>query len=67
MVFMPLNEATSSLTQVTIYQALEKWLGSLIIVNEVEVKSQESTLYIEIKYTIRSRGEKRYLNLEVNF
>lgn len=67
MVFMPINDATAGLTQVMIYQALERWLGTIIIVNSVDVESQESTLLIGIHYTIRSRGEQEYLNIEVSF
>jgi len=67
MVFMPVNDATAGLTQVMIYQALERWLGTVIVVNSVEVESQQSTLLIGIDYTIRSRGEQEYLNIEVPF
>jgi hypothetical protein len=65
MVFMPLNSATANLAKVTLYQALEKWLGSAIAVDQIEVDVEESTLKIEIAYTVRARGERKYLNVEV--
>ena len=65
MVFMPLNEATGSVTQVMIYQALEKWLGSVIEVDQVQVAVENTSLLIDIAYTVRSLGQRQYLNMEV--
>ena len=65
MVFTPNTEATASLTQVSIYQALDKWLGRLIEVDRVEVKARDEVLEVRIAYFIKARQERRYLNLEV--
>ena len=65
MVFAPNSESSASLAQVTIYQALEKWLGSLIKVDQVEVSAVEEVLAIRIGYLLKARREKRYLNIEV--
>jgi len=65
MVFMPLNDATSSLTQVMIYQALENWLGKVIEVNQVTVNMNGTILIIDIAYTIRLLGQRKYLNIEM--
>ena len=65
MVFAPNSEATASLTQVSVYQALEKWLGNLIEVDRVEVKAVEEVLEVKIAYFLKARQERRYLNLEV--
>jgi len=59
MVFMPLNDATSSLTQVMIYQALENWLGKVIEVNQVTVNMNGTILIIDIAYTIRLLGKRK--------
>ncbi len=67
MVFMPINDATSGLTRIMVHQALERWLGFLIEVNSVVVETEESTLLIDINYTVRSLGEQDYLNVEVLF
>ena len=65
MVFAPNSDVSASLTQVTVFQALEKWLGSVIKVNEVRVTAEEEILRVDIAYILRVRQERRYLNLEV--
>jgi phage baseplate assembly protein W len=65
MVFAPNSEVTAGLTQVTIYQALEDWLGDLIGVDDVKVEAREEVLEIRIVYVIKARLQRRCLNLEV--
>jgi uncharacterized protein len=65
LIFAPNSEITASLAQVTIFQALTKWLGSAITVNDVKVASIDSRMEIRIAYTLKARLERRYLNLEV--
>lgn len=66
MVFAPNSTESANLAQVAIYQALEKWLNSVIKVDEVEVKAQDEMLHIKIKYLLKVRREQRYLNIEVS-
>ena len=65
MVFAPNSEVSASLTQVTVYQALEKWLGNLIDVSQVNAEAKDEVLEIKIAYVLKARQERRYLNLEV--
>ncbi len=65
LVFAPNSEVSAALAQVTIFQALNKWLGSAIDVNDVKAQAIEERLEISITYTLKARGERRYLNLEV--
>jgi len=65
MVFAPNSEATANLSQVIINQSLEKWLGTIIEVNDVQVNNIEETLEIKIIYTLRATQERKYLNLDV--
>jgi phage baseplate assembly protein W len=65
MVFAPNSNVTASLTQVTVFQSLEKWLGTLISVDDVKVKAIEEVLEVRIAYILKARQERRYLNLEV--
>ncbi len=65
MVFAPNSDVTASLTQVMVFQALEKWLGTLIEVTQVEVNAVEEVLEVRIAYLLKARQERRYLNLEV--
>ena len=65
LVFAPNSTVAATLAQTTIFQALRKWLGTVIEVNEVSVMSIGETLEIRVGYVVRARGEKRYLNLEI--
>jgi len=65
MVFAPNSDVTASLTQVAVFQALEKWLGTVIDVNKVEVAAVDEALEVKIVYLLKARQERRYLNLEV--
>lgn len=65
MVFAPLYEITGSLTKVMVLEALERWLGDVISVEDVGVTTGDEILEVRIAYVLRSRRERRYLNLEV--
>jgi phage baseplate assembly protein W len=67
LVFAPMGEATSTLAQSVIYQALTKWLENVIQVLEVRVSfdRERARLDIYIAYSIRARGDRRFLNLEI--
>jgi len=65
LIFAPGGEAAATLAQVTVYQALTKWLGTVISVFEVTARAEDSTLHIRIGYAVKALGERRYLNLEV--
>ena len=64
-VFAPNDDATASLLQATILQNLEQWLGNLIELNDVKTHANESVLEVTVVYTIKSRGTRQVLNLEV--
>ena len=65
MVFAPNNPATASLTQTLIYQALSRWLSTVIKVEEVAVSAEEEKLLITVHYMVIQRGTSRILNEEV--
>ncbi|HZN00625.1 MAG TPA: GPW/gp25 family protein, partial [Pyrinomonadaceae bacterium] len=65
LVFAPNSEVSASLAQVTIFQSLNRWLGTAIDVNDVKAQAIDERLEIQITYTLKARGERRYLNLEV--
>ena len=65
MVFAPNSDVSANLTQVIISQALEKWMGTLIEVVDVQATANQEKLEIKIVYILRARQERRYLNLEV--
>ncbi len=65
MLFAPNDPTVATLTQVTVYQALSRWLGSVIEVGEVAVYAHESTLEVRVSYVLKARMERRILNIEV--
>jgi len=65
MVFAPNSEVAASLAQVTILEALQRWLDPVITVNSVTVRALDEVLQILVAYTLKARQERRYLNLEV--
>jgi phage baseplate assembly protein W len=65
LVFTPNSPATASLAQTLILQALTTWLGTMIRTDDVQAEAADERLNVRIVYTIRARGERRFLNLEV--
>lgn len=65
MIFAPNDPANAALLQVTVFQALKRWLGTVIEVGSVDVSAYESTLEVSITYMLKARLEKRILNLQV--
>lgn len=65
MLFAPNSEANASLLQVTVYQAIQKWLSSVVHVGEVKVSTRDEVLEVRVVYALKATQERRYLNLEV--
>jgi uncharacterized protein len=65
MLFAPNNQISATLAQVTIYEALKRWLSSAVRVDEVRVQATDEKLEVRIAYTLKVRQERRYLNVEV--
>lgn len=64
-VFANISDATASLVQTTVFQSLDRWLGDLIRIDDVRVTASNSTLLVDVKYTLKRRGNQEVLNLEV--
>ena len=67
MVFQPTSPEIAAMAQTFVYQALSRWLATVIKVEAVNVTSAESTLLIDVRYLIVQRGETRLLREEVAF
>jgi uncharacterized protein len=65
MVFAPNSDVTASLAQITIAQALNAWMGTLINFGRVKVEAIEEKLMIHISYSLKAMSEPQYLNVEV--
>ncbi len=65
MVFAPNDDTTAALLQTTIFEALERWLGHLITVDDVVAEADHARLNVTVVYTLKARGDQQVLNLEV--
>jgi phage baseplate assembly protein W len=65
MVFAPNSDATASVLQVVVAQALDRWLAGVVTVDHVQVEARDERLDIRVSYVLSARGERRFLNLEV--
>jgi phage baseplate assembly protein W len=59
LVFAPNSPELAAALQFTIRAALQQWLGDVIEVQELDVTSADSTLTVDLKYTLRITHEKR--------
>jgi phage baseplate assembly protein W len=59
LVFAPNGDALAATTQSTVLGALQQWLGELIVVEGVQVESEDSTLRVTVQYVIRRNQERR--------
>jgi phage baseplate assembly protein W len=65
LVFSPSSQETATLLQATVFQSLDRWLGNLIQLESVEAAFENGRLDVVIVYTLKSRGDRQVLNLEV--
>jgi len=59
MVFEPNSPELAAALQFTIQAGLQRWLGDLIEVRELEVTSQDAKLMVDLNYGVRATGEIR--------
>ncbi len=62
--FENLDQATQSLTKATIMQALSRWLGERVAVEELQVEIAESTLGVELRYRVVGAEDSRTLRFQ---
>lgn len=58
LVFAPSSDELSTATQFLVQGALQRWLGDVIQVEQVAVRSEDSTLTVTIRYLI-NRTQQR--------
>ena len=63
--FAPSSNETATLLQATVFQSLDRWLGDLIVVDDVNTSFDEGRMDVNIVYTIKAYGDQAILNLEV--
>jgi hypothetical protein len=63
-VFGAPNDEMVAATQFLVQGSLQQWLGDLIEVEAVELRSQEGSLYITVRYTVRRTQEQQVARFE---
>ena len=58
LVFEPNSDALAAATQFMVQGALQRWLGDIIRVEDVEVSSEDSRLMVTVIYTRREDGRR---------
>ena len=59
LVFAPNSQELAAALQFTMRAALQRWLGDVIEVHDLEVISDDSTLRIDVAYVVRRTAEVR--------
>jgi phage baseplate assembly protein W len=57
--FAPNSDQLAAATQLMVQGALQQWLGDRILVQNVDVQSQESTLRVTVQYVIRRNQQRQ--------
>jgi phage baseplate assembly protein W len=59
LVFEPNSEALTAATEQTVHGALQLWLGDAILVEGVDMASDEGRLEVTVRYVLRRTEERR--------
>jgi len=59
LVFAPNSDELATATQFLVQGSLQQWLGDLIQVDAAEVHSEDATLRVTVRYTIRRDQQRR--------
>jgi phage baseplate assembly protein W len=67
LVFAPSGDEMATATQYLVQSALQQWLGDLIIIEDVQVNSQDSRLEVIIQYIVRQDQERQTARFQRSF
>jgi len=59
MVFEPGGDALAAAAQLNVQGALQQWLADVILVQEVSVESDDTTVRVAVRYVLRRTQEPR--------
>jgi phage baseplate assembly protein W len=59
LVFAPNSPELAATVQFTLQAALQRWVGDLIEVRDLSVRSDESTLRVDLTYLVRGTGHEQ--------
>jgi phage baseplate assembly protein W len=63
LIFAPNSPEVAATLQFTMQAAVQQWLGDLIQLQNLEVTSTDSTLTVDLSYSIRRTNEQESLTL----
>ena len=64
LVFAPSDATLAAAAQLTVHGTLQQWLGDLILVEAVDVVSEDSVLRVSVDYIIRRSGDRAQAQFE---
>lgn len=64
LVFAPADATLAATAQLTVHGTLQQWLGDLILVEAVDVTSEDSVLRVIVDYIIRRSGDRARARFE---
>jgi len=67
LIFAPNSPELAATVQFTLQAAIQRWLGDLITIEELEVSAVDALLSIALTYTVRRTGERRAANFTQAF
>lgn len=59
LIFAPHNDVLTAAVQLTVQGALQQWLGDLILVEDVQVTGEDSTVNVRVQYKVRSKQQSQ--------
>ncbi len=65
LVFAPLGMGVESFVQTLVLNAVNQWLARYVRLEQVKVTVLDTTIQIDIDYTVLAIGETQYLTMEV--
>lgn len=66
LIFAGNSPELAATVQFTLQAAIQRWLGDVIDLQDLEVRASESTLAIDLKYLIRRTNEQQTVTLTRN-
>lgn len=65
LVFAPLGANVETWVQALVLQALNRWLARYVRVEQVRVRVKDTTIQVDLDYTVLAQGEVQFLTMEV--
>ncbi|MGY1455167.1 GPW/gp25 family protein [Streptomyces sp. SS8] len=59
LVFTPNSPELASALELSVQASLQRWLGELIAVEDLDVIGEENTVRVHLCYTVRATGDRR--------